>query len=92
MNEDIYILIISAMVVLNVISSILHRKSRGMDRKIGYMNGYNNALRDMAERVGSCGKCEYYSDGMCAKNDIDPEKTWFCADYKELKEERNNEK
>jgi hypothetical protein len=51
-NEEVYILIIAAMVALNVISSILHRKSKCMDKKIGYLDGYNDALKDMAERIG----------------------------------------
>jgi hypothetical protein len=53
------------------------------------MNGYNNALKDMAERIGSCKKCEFYTNGLCVKNDMEPKETWFCADFKEFKDGRN---
>jgi hypothetical protein len=90
--ENVCIFAVALIFVLSIADLLLFDKLRGLSRRAGHMDGYNKALRDMTERIGSCKKCEYYSNGLCVKNDIEPEETWFCADYKKLKEERNNEK
>ena len=86
MSDNVCMIAIVIIFILNVIDIVLRRKTKGLCRRVGYMEGYNSALKDMTRRIGSCKKCEFYTNGLCIKNDIEPEETWFCADFKEFKD------